>query len=120
MSNNCIPSSLNIQFFHFFRAKGLQFFGIDKDKVLFEIQAEDSGIRDQWVVSLNELLEGWKADPTKRPRSSVSAAGTSNKADYFQQREKEIADRAKENAEKKKKYSAGGMKFTAQAMLNRS
>jgi hypothetical protein len=60
----------------------------------------------------------WKKDVSSKPKSGVSAGGTSNKAEYFRQREKDIAEREKANAEKKKKYSSGGMKYTAQIMAN--
>eukprot|EP01034_Spumella_vulgaris_P024025 gene24025-30321_t len=52
--------------------------------------------------------------------SVSSVDGTSNKAEYFKRREAEIKAREKANAEKKSKYAAGGMKYTAEAMANRS
>ncbi|CAE7793679.1 unnamed protein product, partial [Symbiodinium microadriaticum] len=99
--------------------QGLQY--IDKDgKVAFEVQAQDTPTRDQWIVSLNELLSSWEERPSERPTSKLSAKGTSNKAEYFKNREDEIKKRAEEAQKKKEKYSAGGMKYTALAMANRA
>lgn len=98
---------------------GLQFFGLD-ESVIFEIKTEDAAVRDKWVVALNELLQSWIDEPSKKPRSSISAAGTSNKAEYFKRREEEIQAREKVNAERKAKYAANGMKYTAQVMADRS
>jgi len=100
--------------------QGFQFISVDHDKVLLDIQAEDSGVRDQWMVAISEILEKWNSDPNSKPQqASLSAANTSNKAEYFQQREKEMAERAKQREEKKKKYSAGGLVYTAQVMASR-
>lgn len=98
---------------------GLQFIGIDNN-VLLEIKAEETSIRDQWQVCLSELLHSWADHPETRPKSSVSASGSSNKAEYFKNREQELQAREKINAERKAKYAAGGMKYTAAAMANRS
>lgn len=102
--------------------QGINFIGLgsEADKSLFEAHAEDSTTRDQWVITLNEILENWVANPALKPTYNDSAAKTSNKAAYFKKREEELAGRIKENEEKKKKYSAGGMKHVAQAMMNRS
>jgi len=121
---------------------GMQFISSTDGKVIFEIQAEDPKLRDTWVLSLNEMLQEWSgewavrvprfltdyircglrgitANPEKKPKQSISAAGTSNKAEYFKQREEELKAREKQNQEKRSKYSAGGMKFTAQVMASR-
>jgi hypothetical protein len=98
---------------------GLQVIGLD-GTALIEIKAEDTATRDQWLVCLTELLHTWADHPELRPKSSVTAAGTSNKAEYFKNREQELAAREKANAERKAKYAAGGMKYTAAAMANRS
>jgi hypothetical protein len=98
---------------------GLQFIGMD-GKLIIEIKAKDAAVRDQWMVAINELLQSWVDKPDKKPKSTVSAAGTSDKAKYFKQREEEIVARQKESAERKAKYSAGGMKYTAQIIANRS
>ena len=101
--------------------QGLQFISnLENEKVIFEVQAEDSKTRDQWVLSINEMLQYWESNPDKRPVYNDSAASTSNKKDYFRKREEELSDRVKANEEKKKKYSTGGMKYTALAMMNRS
>lgn len=98
--------------------QGLQYID-NKGKVAFEVQAPDTATRDQWIVSLNELLSTWEERPNERPTSRLSAMGTSNKAEYFKEREEEIKRREAEAQEKKKKYSAGGMQYTALAMANR-
>ena len=98
---------------------GLQIIGID-DSTIFEVKAESPVIRDQWVVTINELLQFWIEHPDSKPKSTTTAAKVSNKAEYFKQREEEIAAREKVNAERKAKYSAGGMKYTAQIMANRA
>eukprot|EP01039_Chlorochromonas_danica_P009399 gene9399-10382_t len=98
---------------------GLQFIAPD-DSLVFEMKASDSAVRDKWMVALTELIQGWEEDPRSKPKSSLSASGTSQKADYFKRREEEIKAREKANAEKKAKYSAGGMKVTAEIMASRS
>ena len=98
--------------------QGFSIVGID-GKSIFEVQAEDAKIRDQWVICIEELLNKWENNPASKPRSSLSAAGTSNKAEYFKKREAELAEREKQNALRKAKYSSGGMKYVAMAMANR-
>lgn len=99
--------------------QGLQY--IDNNgKTVFEVQAQDTATRDQWIVALNELLSSWEENRAERPTSKLSAKGTSNKAEYFKNREEEIKQRAEEAQKKKEKYSAGGMKYTAMAMANRA
>lgn len=84
--------------------------------------SDNSGVqlRDAWVDALNELLAEWISHPGSKPRARISAAGTSNKTAYFAQREKEIQERKAVADERKKKYTAGGMKYTAIAMMNRA
>mmetsp|Transcript_24025 Transcript_24025/g.48259 ORF Transcript_24025/g.48259 Transcript_24025/m.48259 type:complete len:191 (+) Transcript_24025:193-765(+) len=98
---------------------GLQVIGLDNN-VLIEIKAEETAIRDQWQVCLTELLHGWTDHPETKPKSTVSAEGYSNKAEYFRNREQELQAREKANAERKAKYATGGMKYTAAAMANRA
>lgn len=99
--------------------QGLQYVSAD-NKVVFEVQAEDTAKRDQWIVAMNELFAKWEDVPESKPKKNLSAAKTSNKVEYFKAREADIAQREKEAAEKKKKYAAGGMKYTALAMANRT
>lgn len=100
--------------------QGLAFISsADGKKVLMEVQAPDSNIRDQWVLSLNELLHDWESHPEHKPKSNLSAAGTSKKEEYFRKREEEIKAREQENLEKKSKYLTTGMKYTAQIMASR-
>ncbi len=89
------------------------------ETILFEMRAENSSIRDEWVLAINDLLQSWESAPDSKPKSSISAAGTSDKAAYFRQREEDIAERQKAAALRKEKYIAGGMKHTAQIMANR-
>lgn len=97
----------------------IQFIGHD-DSIVFEIKAEETAIRDRWIVDINELLQTWIEKPELKPNSTVNASGTSNKAEYFKKREEEIKAREKANAERKAKYSSGGMKLTAQIMADRA
>jgi hypothetical protein len=96
---------------------GMQLIALD-DSILIDIKAENDQVRDQWMVTLNEMLSYWTEHPEKKPKSSVSAEGSSNKAAYFKQREAEISAREKANEDRKAKYAAGGMKYTALAMAN--
>lgn len=98
---------------------GLQFIGLD-DAPVFEMKAADGTIRDKWAIALSELLQSWVDDPRIKPKSTITAAGTSDKAEYFKKREEEIKAREKASAEKKAKYAAGGMKMTAEIMASRA
>ena len=90
------------------------------NKVLFEVIAEDAEVRDNWVLLINKLLQDWIVNPMNKPKmSGISAKGTSDKTAYFAMREKEIEERKKVADEKRAKYAAGGMKYTAIAMMNR-
>lgn len=99
---------------------GLSIIGKESDKSIFDIQADDQKVRDRWVLSLNELLTNWAVHPESKPKSVLTASGTSNKDEYFAKREKEIKEREKDAEEKKKKYANVGMKNTAMAMANRA
>eukprot|EP01038_Epipyxis_sp_PR26KG_P004160 gene4160-5924_t len=114
-----IDLTTNIKTVKLFNELGMQFVGLD-DTIVFELQAADAQLRDFWVVSLNELLQTWKEHPELKPKSSISADGTSNKDEYFRNKEAELVARQKANAERKAKYASGGMKYTAQAMANRA
>ena len=37
--------------------QGMQF--VSKDKVLLEINAEDSTARNQWIIAISDILMGW-------------------------------------------------------------
>lgn len=97
--------------------QGIQFVGIE-NKVLLEINAESQATRDDWIVSLNELRMKWKKD-NRKPISSVSAEGHSNKSEYYARRQEEIEARRRESEQRKSKYSAGGMRVTAEIMASR-
>ena len=56
--------------------QGLQFVGPD-GKIVFDILADDAAKRDKWMVALNDLLSKWEAEPSSKPKSSISAAGES-------------------------------------------
>ena len=98
--------------------QGLSLYDSD-GKSVFELQAEDGKIRDEWVRGLQDLLNSWVDNPQNKPKTGISAAGTSNKAEYFKKREMELAEREKQNALRKAKYSVGGMKYVALAMASR-
>ena len=104
------------------RSKGKQ--GMEyvsfNNKVAMEVQAEDSAKRDQWIVGINELLTFWSEHPSKKPMSGASAKGTSDKAEYFRQKEMELKTKEADAAERKKKYGDVGMKYTALAMASRA
>lgn len=99
--------------------QGIEFVSME-NKVIFEVQAEDAAKRDQWIVGINELLAFWSENPQKKPISGLSAKGTSNKAEYFKNKEMELKTKEAEAAERKKKYSNVGMKYTALAMAAKS
>ena len=99
--------------------QGVQFIGIDEETVVFEIKHTDNTVKDKWIVTITDILQTWADKPDTKPKSTVRADGTSNKAEYFRQREEEIKAREKLNAEKKAKYSVGGMQHTAQIMAGR-
>lgn len=99
---------------------GLQIISSKDDKVLFELHAPSTEIRDKWIISINELLQFWTDNPNEKPKDTSSAKGFSNKNAYFKKREEEIQMKEKENAEKKAKYSTGGLKYTAQIMASRA
>jgi hypothetical protein len=103
-------------------ALSLQLIGLDgnEQRPVFEIAAQEATVRDRWVAALGDLLRRWADQPACRPRASVTAAGASDKADYFRRREEEISAREKANNERKAKYAANGMKHTAQIMLDRA
>jgi len=99
--------------------KGLNFSGKDGKSIL-TVDAEDIATRDAWVVGLTGLFEGWRIDPSLKPRSFASARGTSDKTQYFEDREKALKEKQKERQARKEELMKGsGMKFTAQAMANR-
>ncbi len=68
------------------------------------------------IILITIYIQDWIDHPEHKPRPSISAAGTSDKASYFKQRELEIKEREKSASEKKQQYLSGGMKYTAQAM----
>ena len=85
---------------------------------LFTAQAEDTEVRDKWVIALNELLDSWVNHPSQKPKATESsAARVSDKAEYFAKREAEIEARKEAAAAKREKYASGGMKHTAAAMM---
>lgn len=90
------------------------------DSTIMEVKHKDASVRDKWVLALNELLQSWIENPEKKPKAVLNAANTSNKSEYFKQRQEEIKEREKVNAEKKAKYSTGGMQITAQIMAGRT
>lgn len=89
------------------------------NKIILEVITNEIEIKDLWINTLNELLQDWITNPSNKPKISISAAGTSNKSEYFAMREKEIEENKKNANEKRKKYASNGMKYTAIAMMNR-
>lgn len=103
--------------------QGLEVIGLDdktkKECTLMALTAESAEVRDRWVACLSELLADWARDASLKPKTELTAAGTSNKEAYFKARDAEIKAREKENAKKKEKYGNVGMKYTALAMIER-
>lgn len=95
---------------------------MNNDVVVMELITEDTATRDSWIVGINDLLASWKENQNLKPKQTLTARGTSDKTAYFQKREAEIKERAAERAKAKEKYmkASGGMKYTSQAMANRS
>lgn len=90
------------------------------NKIVIEVYCDDISLRDQWVTVLNKLLQSWVSNPESKPKAaSMSARNTSDKSAYFAKREKEMAENKKIADARKAKYTAGGMKYTAIAMMNR-
>jgi hypothetical protein len=92
---------------------------IGKDKVeLLNVVAETTDTRDRWVERLIELQAASVMNPMP-VKVRIGAGDTSDKAAYFAKRESEICERERLRDEKRKKYAAGGMKYTAIAMASR-
>jgi hypothetical protein len=100
--------------------QGIQFIGLDNETVVFELKHADNTVKDRWIVIISDILQSWVDKPDTKPKSTVTAAGTSNKAEYFKQREEEIKAREKIALERKAKYASGGLKYTAQIMAERT
>lgn len=100
--------------------QGIQF--LDKNgKVVFDIQAEDTIVRDQWVIGLSELLQGWQLHPETKPAGASVNGKSAREAEleaHFKQRESEflknreakLAAREAAAAARKSKYQAVGGK----------
>lgn len=97
--------------------KAFRILGGDSKEELFFAISDSTEKRDRWVIALNELLEKWKANPDSKPKASLSAGKTSDKAKYFAQREAEMEARKAEAQAKREKYAGVGMKHTAAAMM---
>mmetsp|Transcript_35262 Transcript_35262/g.33491 ORF Transcript_35262/g.33491 Transcript_35262/m.33491 type:complete len:195 (+) Transcript_35262:182-766(+) len=118
--HGCIDLTNKIKNVKISGTQGLVFVGKDKDMPIFEANALDAATRDQWVISINELLHNWESRPESKPRYDDSASKSSDKIKYFKKREEELQERIKAGEEKKKKYATGGMQHVAAAMMNRS
>ena len=51
----------------------LQFISSEGDKCIFDINCDDTLMRDRWVIALNELIQDWNLHPDKKPKSSLTA-----------------------------------------------
>ena len=92
-----------------------------KGDLLLELEAEGEAMRDAWVTALNEAVP--RRAPGELARGQPSTvAGRAAKQAYFVQKGVELASKRKDADTKKQKYlaGAGGLKFTALAMANRS
>jgi hypothetical protein len=98
---------------------GIQFM-MGAGTMIIEMNAIDTATRDEWIVAINDIRTKWKQDATTRPTSSASAAGHTDKKEYFTKKQQDIEARRKQNEEKKAKYSVNGMKFTAQILANQA
>jgi hypothetical protein len=92
------------------------------DKPVLDVTTDVIERRDSWVLALQELLEGWRLDPSSRPTVVLEAKDTSAKNEYFANREEILREKQRERQEKKKKYMSdgNGMRHTAMVMANRS
>ena len=103
--------------------QGIQF--LDKTgKVVFDIQAEDTIVRDQWVIGLSELLQGWQLFPETKPtianasgkaarESELDSHFKAREAEFLKNREAKLAAReAAANARKQKYQTAGGKTYS--------
>ena len=97
--------------------RGFRILGNDQKTELFSSMSDSTEVRDRWVIALNELLDKWKSKPDSKPKTNQSAAKTSDKAEYFAKREKEMEARKLEAKKKRDKYAGVGMKHTAAAMM---
>lgn len=100
--------------------QGIQFIGLDNETVMFEVKHEENTVKDRWIVIITDILQSWVDKPDTKPKCAITAAGASNKAEYFKQREEEIKAREKIALERKAKYASGGLKYTAQIMAERT
>lgn len=95
--------------------QGIQFLD-KKGKVVFDIQAEDTVIRDQWVIGLSELLQSWVIDPSTKPQTTTATGRDARaaeleehfknrEADFLKNREAKLAAREAAANARKAKYS---------------
>lgn len=108
------------------RSSGMQGIQIlDKaGTVQFDIQAEDTIVRDHWVIGLSELLQKWQLNPETKPQVPDASGRTARESeldDHFKNRETEflknreakLAAREQAAASRKAKYqSASGKSYS--------
>ncbi|TMW57422.1 hypothetical protein Poli38472_003347 [Pythium oligandrum] len=122
------PTSISVDDVHLIKVQGSTAFTVvsRKGDTLLDLEAENEELRDLWVTNLQLLCE----DSEDVEVSAESAAAgskfrkmveeRSKKQAYWAQRTQELEDRKKEAEERKKQFAGAGMKYTANAMINRS
>ncbi|KAF0690411.1 Aste57867_18143 [Aphanomyces stellatus] len=108
---------------------GFQIYSM-QGEVLLELDADTAEMRTEWVTALQWLCEEVRktqelnGTQKKHPASASSlkqmVKDQANKQQYWMKRQQELKQREKEAEERKKKVGAVGMKYTAQAMANRT
>lgn len=98
--------------------QGIQF--LDKaGTVLFDIQAEDTIVRDRWVIGLTGLLQGWQLNPETKPQVANASGRTAREAEldehfknreaeFLKNREAKLKAREQASAARKAKYQQAG------------
>lgn len=102
--------------------------GHDKKDVLLEVEANEAALRDEWLMTLQLVLEVETGNKSAQGQDRQGRAAQlkdmvaekAKQQKYWHQREADLTTRELAAEERKKKYAGAGMKYTAVAMSNRS
>ncbi|ETI34172.1 hypothetical protein F443_19251 [Phytophthora nicotianae P1569] len=90
---------------------------------LLELTAGTTDVRDLWVQTLEELClpgqENQSEEDAKSLKEKMEKQQDKQKEQYWKDRTEELEKRRRDAEERKKKIGVIGMKYTAQAMVNR-
>ncbi|ETP32271.1 hypothetical protein F442_19028 [Phytophthora nicotianae P10297] len=90
---------------------------------LLELTAGTMDVRDLWVQTLEELClpgqENQSEEDAKSLKEKMEKQQDKQKEQYWKDRTEELEKRRRDAEERKKKIGVIGMKYTAQAMVNR-